>query len=51
MKIEVSNGGFVDKVSILLSIRLQKIKSKEKLLNVKQNSIFSIRVCDFLWPK
>jgi len=34
MKIEVSNGELVDKVSIL-SIKLQKIKSKEKLLNVQ----------------
>ncbi|NOX19422.1 MAG: hypothetical protein GXO87_14230 [Chlorobi bacterium] len=35
MKIEVSNGELVDKVSIL-SIKLQKIKSPEKLVNIKK---------------
>lgn len=35
MKIEVSNGELVDKVSIL-SIKLKKIKSEEKLANIKK---------------
>lgn len=35
MKIEVSNGDLIDRASIL-SIKLQKIKSKEKLLNVQK---------------
>lgn len=35
MKIEVSNGELVDKVSIL-SIKLQKIKSQEKLINIQK---------------
>ncbi len=35
MKIEVSNGELVDKVSIL-SIKLEKIKSEEKLSNIKK---------------
>jgi hypothetical protein len=35
MKIEVSNGELVDKVSIL-SIKLEKIKSPEKLVNIKK---------------
>ncbi len=35
MKIEVSNGELVDKVSIL-SIKLEKIKSSEKLVNIKK---------------
>ncbi len=34
MKIQVSNGELVDKVSIL-SIKLQKIKSKVKLINIQ----------------
>jgi len=35
MKIEISNGDLIDRASIL-SIKLQKIKSKEKLLNVQK---------------
>ncbi len=35
MKIEVSNGELVDKVSIL-SIKLKKIKTTEKLANIKK---------------
>jgi len=35
MKIEVSNGELVDKVSIL-SIKLQKITSKKKLANIQK---------------
>jgi hypothetical protein len=35
MKIEVSNGELVDKVSIL-SIKLKKIKTNEKLANIKK---------------
>lgn len=35
MKIEVSNGELADKVSIL-SIKLQKIKSREKLANIQK---------------
>jgi len=35
MKIEISNGELVDKVSIL-SIKLKKIKSKKKLLNIQR---------------
>ena len=35
MKIEVSNGELVDKVSIL-SIKLQKINSQEKLINIQK---------------
>ncbi|MDF1593820.1 MAG: DUF6165 family protein [Desulfobacterales bacterium] len=35
MQINISNGELVDKVSIL-SIKLKKIKSKEKLFNVKK---------------
>ncbi len=35
MKVEVSNGELVDKVSIL-AIKLEKIKSEEKLINIKK---------------
>ena len=35
MKIEVSNGELADKVSIL-SIKLQKVQSKEKLANIQK---------------
>ncbi len=35
MKIEVSNGELVDKVSIL-SIKLENIKDKNKLINIKK---------------
>jgi hypothetical protein len=35
MKIEISNGELVDKVSIL-SVKLKKIKSEEKLVNIRK---------------
>lgn len=35
MKVEVSNGELVDKVSIL-AIKLEKIKSEEKLINIRK---------------
>lgn len=35
MKVEVSNGELVDKVTIL-SIKLKKVKSEEKLVNIKK---------------
>jgi hypothetical protein len=35
MKIEVSNGELADKISIL-SIKLQKVQSKEKLVNIRK---------------
>ena len=48
MKIEVSNGEIIDKYTIL-TIKLDKIKDSEKLVNIKKEHDYLLEVVDSIY--